>query len=477
LCAAVWKEIDPERPCQGENLLTWTDGFLVQFKCGKQQWQKFSLPDCRTEYVPCYPVQSPAIDWESEIGQVPDLNTATLAQAWNATTMREALQPLVDGYEAWINQQQTTVNQLDPKYYRAANRHLENCRIAQQRMQEAIELITQNEEVRLAFCFANKAINLQASWRRPGQDFTWRPFQLAFILLNIPPIANPLHPDRQTCDLLAFPTGGGKTEAYLGLAAFTLGLRRLRSGKDSSKEATGQGVSVISRYTLRLLTIQQFRRALGLIVASEVLRVENLGMGSPVGWRPKDCQRSDHHIWGTTRFSVGLWVGGSVTPNRLKDIYIPNSPPLLGAISALKGETAVEGDPAQILNCPCCGSILAIPRDGLLGGKTHTIHLVMQGAVANPSISHETGNWEELESEPIFYSAPIVNSSNYTTLSLSLNIKKGSKLSVRKLEGWWRDKIQPQLNSLNLVPFRISRPGYFKKSHIGIRVVHQIIVG
>jgi hypothetical protein len=469
LCAAIWKEIDPERPCQGENLLKWIDGFLVQFKCGEQQRQKFSLPDCRTEYVPCYPVQSPAIDWESEIEKIPDLNTATLAQAWNPTAISQALQPLVDGYATWINQQQTTVSQLDPKYYRAANRHLENCRITQQRIQESIELISQNEEVRLAFCFANKAINLQASWRRPGHDFTWRPFQLAFILMNIPAIANPLHPDRQTCDLLAFPTGGGKTEAYLGLAAFTLGLRRLRSGKDSSKDPTGQGVSVISRYTLRLLTIQQFRRALGLIVASEVLRVENLGMGSPVGWRPKDCQRSDHHIWGTTRFSVGLWVGGSVTPNRLKDIYIPNSSPLLGAISALEGKPGVEGDPAQILNCPCCGSILAIPKDGLLGGKTHTIHLVMQGTNSNLSIAHHTDNWEELESEPIFSFVPIVNSSNYITLSLSLNIKKGSKLSVGKLEGWWRDKIQPQLNSLNLVPFKISRPGYFKRSHIGTR--------
>ncbi|MEH1855051.1 MAG: DISARM system helicase DrmA [Nostoc sp.] len=468
LCAAIWKEIDPERPCQGENLLKWIDGFPVQFKCGKQQWQKFSLPDCRTEYVPCYPVESPAIDWESEIEQIPDLNTATLAQAWNSTVMCTALQPLVDGYAAWIHQQQTTVSQLEPKYHRAANRHLENCRITQQRIQEAIELIIQNEEVRLAFCFANKAINLQASWRRPGHDFTWRPFQLAFILMNIPAIANPLHQDRQTCDLLAFPTGGGKTEAYLGLAAFTLGLRRLRSGKDSSKEPTGQGVSVISRYTLRLLTIQQFRRALGLIVASEVLRVENLGMGFPIGWRPKDCQRSDHHIWGTTRFSVGLWVGGSVTPNRLKDKY-SNGSPLLGAISALEGKTGVEGDPAQILNCPCCGSILAIPRDGLLGGKTHIIYLVMQGAVANPSISHQTENWEELESEPIFSSSPVANSSNYITLSLSLNIKKGSKLSVGKLEGWWRDKIQPQLNSIHLAPFRISRPGYFKRIHIGTR--------
>jgi len=467
LCAAIWKEIDPERPCQEEKLLTWNDGLLVKLNCGKQEWQKFSLPDCRTEYVPCYPVQSPAIDWEYKIERTPDLNSATLAQAWHSTEIYAALQPLVDGYGNWIQQQQTAVSQLEPRYHRSAIRHLENCRIAQQRIQEAIELITRNEEVRLAFCFANRAINLQASWRRPGQDFTWRPFQLAFILLNIPAIANHLHPNRQTCDLLAFPTGGGKTEAYLGLAAFTLGLRRLRSGKDSAKEPTGHGVSVISRYTLRLLTIQQFRRALGLIVACEVLRVENLGMGSLVGWRPKNCQVGDNHIWGTTRFSVGLWVGGSVTPNRLKDMYIPNSDPLLGAISALEGKTGVEGDPAQILNCPCCGAILAIPKDGLVGGKTHTIHLVMEGTAVNLSIAHHTENWDELECPPIFSFASIGNSITYLTLSLSLSVKKGSKITVEKLDGWWKDKIESQLTYLNLVPFRVSRPGYFKISHIG----------
>jgi hypothetical protein len=57
----------------------------------------------------------------------------------------------------------------------------------------------------------------------------WRPFQLAFILMNLAGIADPTHADREVVDLLFFPTGGGKTEAYLGLAAFTLVLRRLRN--------------------------------------------------------------------------------------------------------------------------------------------------------------------------------------------------------------------------------------------------------
>src|ERR1035441_2348196 len=94
---------------------------------------------------------------------------------------------------------------------------------------------------------------------------TWRPFQLAFILMNLKAIANPTDDDRQTVDLLFFPTGGGKTEAYLGLAAFTLLLRRFRNPGVQSA-----GLSVLMRYTLRLLTLDQLGRAATLICALEL---------------------------------------------------------------------------------------------------------------------------------------------------------------------------------------------------------------
>ncbi|MFP4578615.1 MAG: helicase, partial [Coleofasciculus sp.] len=476
LCAAVWKEIDPERPCQTENPLKWIDGEVVESQYGKGQWQKFVLPDCRTEYVPSCPVQSPEIDWDlKEMGQAPDLSTAKLAENWNPTAMREALQPLVDGYGAWINKQNDKVSELDSRYHRAANRHLAICRQAWQRMQEAIDLIAQNEEVRLAFCFANKAIDLQASWRRRGQDFKWRPFQLAFILINIPAIANPLHPDRRTCDLLAFATGGGKTEAYLGLAAFTMGLRRLRSPKDSHGDRTGHGVSVISRYTLRLLTIQQFRRALGLIVASEVLRVENLGSGRPVGWRPKDYNLKENNIWGTTRFSAGLWVGGSVTPNALKDKFVPPKNSLPGAISALEGKRGVEGEPAQILNCPCCGSILAIPKDGLSAKREpYTISLVMKGDVNLQRLSNQVIPLDEMTTAPSFSVDKSSLADDYITLYIIFSIKPGMRVSAGKLDHWWSNQVQSSLHPARLVPFRSSRPGYFKKAYKGSRGADNI---
>src|ERR671923_314284 len=122
----------------------------------------------------------------------------------------------------------------------------------------------------------------------------WRPFQLAFLLMNLPGIVHPAHDDREVVDLLFFPTGGGKTEAYLGLAAFTLVLRRLRHPGIQSA-----GLSVLMRYTLRLLTLDQLGRAATLICALELLR------------------RNDVNKFGDWPFEIGLWVGRAATPNRM----------------------------------------------------------------------------------------------------------------------------------------------------------------
>lgn len=477
LCAAVWKEIDPTRPYQqDDNPLTWVDGEIIKSQYGEAQWRRFILPDCRTEYIPSYPIKSPEIDWDFQLGNKPELSTAKLSELWDEQQIRQALQPLVTGYGNWIEQNKQKISSLEVRYQRAAQRHLQLCQIAQERIQKAVDLIATDEQVRLAFCFANKAIDLQASWKAKQKapslpfEFKWRPFQLAFILLNIVPIANPQDKNREVCDLLAFATGGGKTEAYLGLAAFTLGLRRLRSKLDADKDRTGHGVSVISRYTLRLLTIQQFRRALGLIVACEVLRVKNLCSGHPGGWRPEHCTIKDKNIWGTTRFSCGLWVGGNVTPNALKDKFV-SSKKLPGAISALQGgKTNVEGEPAQVLNCPCCNAILAIPRDGLGSGE-HQLHLIVKGKVFQELLGQETSAFQlEEEMEKISFKVEnYLNNLNlsYSTISIYLVIKPNTIISVKKLENWWDKQIKPQISDSQLVPFRISRPGYFPRSYQG----------
>ena len=143
----------------------------------------------------------------------------------------------------------------------------------------------------------------------------------------------------------------GKTEAYLGLAAFTIALRRLRSDHDSENLPHGAGTCVISRYTLRLLTIQQFRRALKLITACEYLRV--MKSSSVHGWRPAGCGVTNDFLWGTARFSAGLWVGRNVTPNSLRKFSFQREDGsfeiIPGAIQLLKGDgdASKGGEPAQ----------------------------------------------------------------------------------------------------------------------------------
>src|SRR5205814_10526775 len=131
---------------------------------------------------------------------------------------------------------------------------------------------------------------------------SWRPFQLAFLLVALPGLTDPRHRDRSdetlpVVDLLWFPTGGGKTEAYLGIAAYTMAIRRLQ-GNLGGYDA-GRGLAVIMRYTLRLLTIQQFQRATTLLCASGMLREESA----------ESLQK-----WGKSPFTLGLWVGNKVTP-------------------------------------------------------------------------------------------------------------------------------------------------------------------
>ncbi len=168
------------------------------------------------------------------------------------------------------------------------------------------------------------------------ENRSWRPFQLAFILLNLPALTDLHHPDRREdadaiADLLWFPTGGGKTEAYLGLTAYTLAIRRLqgtiegRSGQD--------GVAVLMRYTLRLLTLQQFQRASSLICACEMIR------------------RQDPARWGSTPFRLGLWVGQRSTPNTTEESQKASTSDH-GTYSSNFGGI---GSPRQLTSCPWCG--------------------------------------------------------------------------------------------------------------------------
>jgi len=284
-----------------------------------------------------------------------------------AAALPGKLTPLVTAYEQWINEQ---VSRIDAPgegltaYRQAAAQALEECRRALERIRVGIALLKDNGLARDAFAFMNRAMwqqrihTLYAEDRRRGQSGTleekdlpenrsWRPFQLAFILLNLPALTDLHHPDRSEdagaiADLLWFPTGGGKTEAYLGLTAYTLAIRRLQ-GTVAGRSGE-EGVAVIMRYTLRLLTLQQFQRAAALICACELIRQE-------------DKQRR----WGNTPFRLGLWVGQRTTPNTTEQ---SEESIQQGRGLYLRGSTiGGVGSPRQFTNCPWCGAPIEAGRD------------------------------------------------------------------------------------------------------------------
>ena len=255
-------------------------------------------------------------------------------------------------YEAWINQQEEIANsELKDELLETALRHIESCRLCLQRMKEGVDILNSNEKVNRAFRLMNRAMLLQQlhysietrNWILDKGNITglkdavipnindsstwksglgaWRPFQLAFILMNLNAMLDASHADREMVDLIWFPTGGGKTEAYLGLSAFTIFLKRLKDKNDS-------GTTVLMRYTLRLLTAQQFQRAAALICACDKIRKEN------------------EEELGTARISIGLWVG-ELTPNKRDAAR---------KAFQIMEQGREEENPFIVLKCPWCGS-------------------------------------------------------------------------------------------------------------------------
>lgn len=247
------------------------------------------IPEAQVERV------APAGDIPAELGM------EALAQLADGTDAKLKLMGMVNAYRDWIATQ--PVPAIPAKRKETAEELLRMARVAADRIEAGI--LTLDDATYLeAFRVANRAM-ARAARRRTGtmrnipEDVAptpkWRPFQLAFLLMNLPGIARPEEDDRKIVDLLFFPTGGGKTEAYLGLAAFTLVLRRLRG---QGKIHGGAGVSVLMRYTLRLLTLDQLGRAATLICALELEREKNKALGD---WP----------------FEIGLWVGRAATPNEM----------------------------------------------------------------------------------------------------------------------------------------------------------------
>lgn len=242
----------------------------------------------------------PAAEVEKTVTvHVPDveLQMDALGNLADGAAVSAALGPLVTAYRDWLKVQQGAAEQLDGTRRETAETLVQHAQIAAERIECGITLLATSPAALDAFRTANRAVARALRTRLKIEQPRWRAFQLAFILLNLPGIADPHSPERSYVDLLFFPTGGGKTEAYLGLAAFAMVLRRLQYPGD--KGLAGAGVSVVMRYTLRLLTLDQLARAAGLVCALELEREAN------------------PERYGRWPIEIGLWVGKAATPNKM----------------------------------------------------------------------------------------------------------------------------------------------------------------
>jgi len=254
------------------------------------------------------------------------LSMKHLATTEKSTLINE-LTEWIQSYKRWIDINTVAAQGMKKAFLDCAKENLNKCRDTYDVIVKSIDSLNDNDVFR-AFSYANEAMFLQRKRTLEmrdvqvnEQDIKWYPFQLAFILQEIISFADPSSEERKKVDLLWFPTGGGKTEAYLGIAAFVIFLRRMRN------KTSGSGVSIIMRYTLRLLTFQQFERASAMICACEMLRKK--------------------YKLGGEEISIGLWAGKALTPNSIE-----MAGKILDGYSDPDNESS---EPRQLKKCPWCG--------------------------------------------------------------------------------------------------------------------------
>ncbi|MBC7276388.1 helicase-related protein [Nocardioides sp.] len=289
--------------------------------------------------VPSFVV--PAVETLSFAPETPEAGALQLAHLATLDSDTDAvlasLDAFVDAFERWVSKQQQRVAGFDEDE-KVARRIVDRSVKAAERMRETVALLRQPDQDQLctAFALGMTAMRLQMrqaqiNQGKPGGEPQWRPFQLGFLLVALASTVDEKHGDRELVDLIWFPTGGGKTEAYLGLAAIEIFRRRLAYG------TSGGGTAVITRYTLRLLTAQQFQRAAALVCAMELLRMQG--------------ELGDARVRKMTPFSIGLWVGNEVTPGSRADAK--------KALERLhKAARPEEANQFQVESCPWCGTTL-----------------------------------------------------------------------------------------------------------------------
>ncbi len=329
--------------------------FAVGHGCAAD-WKRGDTPthasSVSAECLPAFETPSTTPDIRSSSGQPLVASMRSLAGIEPETDGFEELDGIVSEYERWITGQEARIAGLSTRLQETARSHMAACTEAARRMRDGLSFLQSDSQVRRAFQLANLAMLIQqvrsrreariASFDQPtstlvfeerydaldlhsdgARKCAWRAFQIAFILASLRSTADTADPDRERVELIWFPTGGGKTEAYFGLAAFSIFLRRLRNPADT-------GVQALMRYTLRLLTAQQFQRASRLICAMEFVRRQNSA------------------DLGDSEVSIGIWLGGSTTPNTRAD-----------ALAVLRSLTRGDGAKENqfvLDRCPWCGA-------------------------------------------------------------------------------------------------------------------------
>ncbi len=297
-----------------------------------------------SESLPSHVVPQVSVDIQNN-GKAIDLRMANIVYA-NKTEVIKDIGELVSAYSNWVDKLKDTSN-IPVKLQPVAKEHIRLCLEAIERMNDGIKVLESNDLAWEAFRLANEAMLMQRIHtkiqakkqfaenansfpekyddRESERPSSWRAFQLAFLLMGVESASNNDSKFKDIVDLIWFPTGGGKTEAYLGLTAYTIFYRRMTN--DDSKSG---GTTVLMRYTLRLLTSQQFQRACTLILACEKIRRANSNLG-------------------TTPVSIGLWLGGGSTPNNIKDADFRLN-------ELMRQGDASSNNPFQVLSCPWCGT-------------------------------------------------------------------------------------------------------------------------
>jgi hypothetical protein len=321
--------------------------------------------------------------------QLSELSDDATCSAWQSLTL------VRDAYAEWIETRRREAQTLSTSLAAVANRHLQLCFDCLGRIDDGLHLLRTSAKDRQAFRLANQAMLLQQIstkhlarrdltwdarnrrvvpcspivspldvWDQQAEDKnrigSWRAFQIAFLLMSMKGLADPISEQRNIVDLIWFPTGGGKTEAYLASMAFHMFRERLLMADETGALAR-DGTNVLMRYTLRMLTTQQFQRAASLICAMERMR--------------RDSSRWGIDSMPGRSFSLGLWVGGDGSPNS-------NAAARTAIRSFRDGRT--KGNPLVLTECPWCRCAIGRVALSPMGG--HQVAGIIDSADDGPRL-------------------------------------------------------------------------------------------